>query len=498
MAVLKKVNASLVTVPRIGERLRAQAISPPVLEHEGILTLRSIVLAGDEVWIIRDYSQGAPLDQHLSNVHAAGIPAAARQFCGLLEAFAYAHRRGFHHLNLRMSNIRVESGRMVAADFTISRLFGVSAVTRELLGAPDLRPPEQALGEEMDARSDVYSLGKILLAMGAKKDSALPDWLLPVVAKATETDPQARYRTAAEFREALSEAIPESAPMTQIPLVALASARPVAAAPARIEPPAPPPARRGFGIPMAAGLALAVGSASLLWNFHRSSETAASADSSAAMVLSSNLAPSQAPARTPEKAVKPEPVAAARPAAVTPVPVPQTAPPAPAAAVAARQPKAREFVWNRPANAPQEVGAPALPAAQVDVTPRSAAGPPPVSGVETRVAPPPEPAPEPAQAAVQPAPAQRVSGKLVGARLVRGGSPTYPPFAKQLKVSGTVRLEVRIAPDGKVSGVRTIAGHPVLAGAAMDAARRWVYAPATLDGAPIASTTQVDISFTSK
>jgi protein TonB len=86
----------------------------------------------------------------------------------------------------------------------------------------------------------------------------------------------------------------------------------------------------------------------------------------------------------------------------------------------------------------------------------------------------------------------------VGARLVRGGSPTYPPFAKQLKVSGTVRLEVRIAPDGKVSGVRTIAGHPVLAGAAMDAARRWVYAPATLDGAPIASTTQVDISFTSK
>lgn len=64
-------------------------------------------------------------------------------------------------------------------------------------------------------------------------------------------------------------------------------------------------------------------------------------------------------------------------------------------------------------------------------------------------------------------------------------TPAYPELAKRMNVSGTVRLEVTIGPDGKVKSVKPIGGHPVLVGAADEAVRRWKFEPAS------SSTTEV-------
>lgn len=56
--------------------------------------------------------------------------------------------------------------------------------------------------------------------------------------------------------------------------------------------------------------------------------------------------------------------------------------------------------------------------------------------------------------------------------------PMYPELARRMKLSGVVKLELTIAPDGKVKSVKVLGGHPLLADAAMDAVRRWVYEPA--------------------
>ena len=53
---------------------------------------------------------------------------------------------------------------------------------------------------------------------------------------------------------------------------------------------------------------------------------------------------------------------------------------------------------------------------------------------------------------------------------------TYPPIARQLRLGGTVKLEAVVAPDGKVTSVKVIGGHPVLVKAATEAADRWTYA----------------------
>jgi TonB family protein len=53
--------------------------------------------------------------------------------------------------------------------------------------------------------------------------------------------------------------------------------------------------------------------------------------------------------------------------------------------------------------------------------------------------------------------------------------PQYPALASQLKLSGTVKVAVVIAPDGKVTSARAVGGHPVLVSAAVDAANHWEF-----------------------
>ena len=64
-------------------------------------------------------------------------------------------------------------------------------------------------------------------------------------------------------------------------------------------------------------------------------------------------------------------------------------------------------------------------------------------------------------------------------------SPSYPDLARKMNVSGTVKLEVTITPEGKVKSVRAIGGHPVLVEAADEAVKKWKFEPAS------SSTTEV-------
>lgn len=64
-------------------------------------------------------------------------------------------------------------------------------------------------------------------------------------------------------------------------------------------------------------------------------------------------------------------------------------------------------------------------------------------------------------------------------------APSYPELARKMNVSGTVRLEVTITPEGKVKSVKPIGGHPVLVEAADQAVRRWKFEPGS------SSTTEV-------
>ena len=59
--------------------------------------------------------------------------------------------------------------------------------------------------------------------------------------------------------------------------------------------------------------------------------------------------------------------------------------------------------------------------------------------------------------------------------------PEYPALAKKMNIAGTVKIEVVVSPNGTVKDARVIGGHPVLATAALDAARKWRFEPATVE-----------------
>lgn len=80
-------------------------------------------------------------------------------------------------------------------------------------------------------------------------------------------------------------------------------------------------------------------------------------------------------------------------------------------------------------------------------------------------------------------------------RLLRRTPPTYPYIARQTGIQGEVVLIADIGQDGHVTAVRTMKGNPHLARAAADAVRTWKYDPATQDGKPVGSATEVRVRF---
>ena len=90
----------------------------------------------------------------------------------------------------------------------------------------------------------------------------------------------------------------------------------------------------------------------------------------------------------------------------------------------------------------------------------------------------------------------RVGSEVQQGNLIQQPVPVYPPLAKQAHVQGLVRFHLIIGKDGQVSNVTLISGHPLLAGAAQEAVKRWVYRPTLLNGDPIEVATAADVSFT--
>jgi len=68
--------------------------------------------------------------------------------------------------------------------------------------------------------------------------------------------------------------------------------------------------------------------------------------------------------------------------------------------------------------------------------------------------------------------------------------PFYPDLARKMNIAGTVKIEVVVAPNGTVKDARVVGGHPVLASAALDAAKKWRFEPAAAE-----STGVIDFKF---
>jgi protein TonB len=98
---------------------------------------------------------------------------------------------------------------------------------------------------------------------------------------------------------------------------------------------------------------------------------------------------------------------------------------------------------------------------------------------------------------VAPKPATKVfrTSTILQGSLIRRVEPTYPPLARQARIQGTVVLAAVISKAGTIDNLRLVSGHPMLAGAAIDAVSQWRYRPYILNGDVIEVETQITVNF---
>jgi TonB family protein len=109
-------------------------------------------------------------------------------------------------------------------------------------------------------------------------------------------------------------------------------------------------------------------------------------------------------------------------------------------------------------------------------------GPPRITPIETADEPPPKPS------------APKVSKVVAGFALTKV-APIYPLVARQMNASGAVQVAITIGENGRVIEAKAISGHPALRSAAEEAAKKWVFRPASLDGKPMRQQDVLTFSF---
>jgi protein TonB len=90
----------------------------------------------------------------------------------------------------------------------------------------------------------------------------------------------------------------------------------------------------------------------------------------------------------------------------------------------------------------------------------------------------------------------QVTSDLQMAKLLRKVIPDYPPIARAAGISGIVRLIGTIGKDGAIQNLQVVSGHPMLARAALEAVRQWVYKPTLLNGKPVEVIAPIEVNFT--
>ncbi len=150
--------------PRARERFLREARTAAQLSHPGIVPIFAVHEVSDFVYFAMAYVDGDTLGRRVRQRGPMPHDTAARLLEEVARALAYAHDRGVVHRDVKPDNILLDlaTGRALVSDFGIARVGSdVTTGPQRVVGTAEFMSPEQALGERVDPRSDLYSLGVV-------------------------------------------------------------------------------------------------------------------------------------------------------------------------------------------------------------------------------------------------------------------------------------------------------------------------------------------------
>ena len=247
---LKFLPSELTHIPEVGERFMREAQAAAALDHPNICTVYEFDQADKTSFISMAYIEGQSLKTKIES-GPLELDEALSIATQVAEGLSEAHKRGVVHRDIKSANVMVtERSQAKIMDFGLARKTGGTLITKEgmTMGTVAYMSPEQAQGEEVDQRTDIWSLGVVLYELLAGKlpfrgdrdqtviysilhhepesltklRSGLAPELDYVISQALSKNQTDRYQTMEEFREDLAALVeglkpPKARPAKKLP-----------------------------------------------------------------------------------------------------------------------------------------------------------------------------------------------------------------------------------------------------------------------------------------
>ncbi len=246
IVAVKALAPELARLPSARQRFLREARAAAAISHPHVVTIFAVegteeASLGTErttlPYLVMECIVGQTLHDKIKRVGALKVEEIVRISRQIAEGLTAAHKRGLIHRDIKPANILLENGveRVRITDFGLARTTSDGGITHtgEILGTPQCMSPEQARGEIVDQRSDLFSLGCVMYTMCtgvspfradnmmavmkkvceinprpmAQINPNLPEWLCELVHRLLEKEPERRVKTATEVVEVLESRV---------------------------------------------------------------------------------------------------------------------------------------------------------------------------------------------------------------------------------------------------------------------------------------------------
>ncbi len=232
---IKVMAPQLATNGMARRRFVREARAAAAVRNDHVIDIHAVEETNELPYLAMEYVAGASLQERLDKCGPLQVAEILRIGMQTAAGLAAAHAQGLIHRDIKPSNILLENGveRVKITDFGLARAVDDISLTQSgvIAGTPQYMSPEQARGEAVDHRADLFSLGSVLYAMCTGRapfrasgsmavlkrvcedtprpikevNPEIPEWLAQIVSKLQAKDPAERFQSAAEVADLLSK-----------------------------------------------------------------------------------------------------------------------------------------------------------------------------------------------------------------------------------------------------------------------------------------------------